>query len=48
MPMRSGEILSLMLVLVFSLSAVLFTTVAAYNVEKAKVAELQAQLAVQP
>lgn len=42
--MRSGEMLSLLLVLVFSLSAVLFTTVAALNIEKSKVSALRAAL----
>jgi hypothetical protein len=39
------DLTALMLVLVFSLTAVLFTTVYALNIQKAKVASLETQVA---
>jgi hypothetical protein len=47
LPMGSMDLTALMLVLVFSLTAVLLTTVYALNLQKAKVADLEAQLSVQ-
>jgi len=44
LPIGSIELVSLLLVLVFSLTAVLFTSVYALQAQQAKVAELQAQL----
>lgn len=44
LPVGSIELVSLLLVLVFSLTAVLFTSVYALQTQQAKVAELQAQL----
>lgn len=41
LPAGSTDLLSLMLVLVFSLTAVLFTSIYALNVQKAKVAALE-------
>ena len=41
LPAGSSEVVSLMLVLVFSLTAVLFTSIYALNVQKAKVAALE-------
>jgi hypothetical protein len=45
LPVGSMDLTALMLVLVFSLSAVLFTTVYALNIQQAKVAVLEAQAA---
>lgn len=47
LPVGSIDLTALMLVLVFSLSAVLFTTVYALNVSHAKVNQLQGQLTYQ-
>lgn len=44
LPAGSIELVALLLVLVFSLSAVLFTSVYALQMEKAEVQQLQAQL----
>ncbi len=41
LPAGSSELMSLMLVLVFSLTAVLFTSIYALNTQKAKVAALE-------
>ncbi len=41
LPAGSSELMSLMLVLVFSLTAVLFTSIYALNVQKAKVSALE-------
>lgn len=46
LPVGSIELTALMLVLVFSLSAVLFTSVYALQNEQAKVAELEASAAM--
>lgn len=45
LPIGSMDLTALMLVLVFSLTAVLFTTVYALNIQKAKVAQLEHQVA---
>jgi hypothetical protein len=45
LPIGSMDLTALMLVLVFSLTAVLFTTVYALNIQKAKVASLETQVA---
>lgn len=45
LPVGSMDLTALMLVLVFSLSAVLFTTVYALNLSHAKVAQLETQVA---
>lgn len=47
LPVGSMDLMALMLVLVFSLSAVLFTTVYALNLSNAEVAQLQNQLSYQ-
>lgn len=47
LPVGSMDLTALMLVLVFSLSAVLFTTVYALNMSNAEVAQLQNQLSYQ-
>lgn len=47
LPMGSMDLTALMLVLVFSLTAVLLTTVYALNIQQAKVADLEAQLSLQ-
>jgi hypothetical protein len=44
LPVGSMDLTALMLVLVFSLSAVLFTTVYALNLQQAKVAQLETQI----
>ena len=46
LPMGSMDLMALMLVLVFALTAVLLTTVYALNIQQAKVAELEAQLSI--
>lgn len=45
LPVGSMDLTALMLVLVFSLTAVLFTTVYALNLQKSKVAQLESQVA---
>jgi hypothetical protein len=47
LPVGSMDLTALMLVLVFSLSAVLFTTVYALNLSHAEVAQLKTQLTYQ-
>ena len=44
LPVGSHDLTALLLVLVFSVSAVLFTTVYALNLQQAKVAQLQTML----
>lgn len=47
LPVGAADLMALMLVLVFSLTAVLFTTVYALNLQQAKVAQLETMLSAQ-